>query len=128
MFHLYLPPQCMNLPLDVNILFNNILPGWFQTTLYTRVLAHVTKKMKIHQFCGSHFSINMYVFFLIILLHSVPFQKYIGVILKTKIPILIGETCTTILSVFEIFNVVFLYNYHISICKCNIELPLFFCV
>ena len=40
-------------------IFMELLIDWFQTTLYTRVIVNVTKRMKRHPFCGANFSLNI---------------------------------------------------------------------
>ena len=69
----------------ININSTYIHLGWLNTTLYTRVLVNLTNMMKMHPFCGAHFSVN--ILEKIIPLHPLHFQNYIGIIKKRSMSV-----------------------------------------
>ena len=68
---------------------------WFQTTLYTRVLLNVTKRMKKHPFFGVFSSINTLVFYYPITPSTLSKMQWVDFFPNVDV-----ETRTTILSVF----------------------------
>ena len=80
-----------------NKIFNSLFPaGWFQTTLYTRVLVNITKRMKKHPFYRARLSINI-LFFIRYPTTPSTLSKIQRLIKKKSI--VDREICTTILSV-----------------------------